>query len=266
MSINKTNTSSETIVNKFDYIPFISFVSNITLLFFKAILTPINFISGDKLSSVPTFKYIQDRSSLRSLALLVPIIGNIGVYLHDDYKKIQNENSEIATELTQNGVSEVIKNRILAAHKEKSAINSFKRFFSSRTVKLDLSNQGLSSLPSAIGKLENLRFLNLSGNQLTALPQEIENLKELRSLNISNNSFQNLAPSVNNNGLDKIGNLAKLRHLNISKTGISHLPNSFKNLTQLLHIDHDVNQVKNAPSELLPLLLATDRRNENKPT
>ena len=47
---------------------------------------------------------------------------------------------------------------------------------------LDLTGQGLSTLPPEIGNLTNLRSLVLSFNDLTVLPAEIGNLTNLVNL------------------------------------------------------------------------------------
>ncbi|MEI6331593.1 MAG: COR domain-containing protein [Pseudanabaena sp. ELA645] len=51
---------------------------------------------------------------------------------------------------------------------------------------LDLSFQGLTSLPESIGQLVNLIQLDLSGNQLTSLPESIGQLANLHKLDLSN--------------------------------------------------------------------------------
>ena len=47
-------------------------------------------------------------------------------------------------------------------------------------IELDVQSAALTSLPSEIGNLINLRELDCSGNELTSLPSEIGNLINLR--------------------------------------------------------------------------------------
>jgi len=69
---------------------------------------------------------------------------------------------------------------------------------------LDLSNQGLTELPSEIGSLTRLESLDLSHdwrklgkfNKLVVLPPEIGCLARLRHLNLSFNQLKALPPEI----------------------------------------------------------------------
>jgi Leucine-rich repeat (LRR) protein len=75
--------------------------------------------------------------------------------------------------------------------------------------RLDLSNNQLIGAPqSQIQKLIKLKELNLSGNNLTGLPAELGQLKQLETLNVSNNELTGLPM--------EIGNLTQLRVFDIS--------------------------------------------------
>ncbi len=52
---------------------------------------------------------------------------------------------------------------------------------------LDLSGKGISELPGAIGKCQNLTELDLSSNQLTEVPAELGNLQNLTELDLFSN-------------------------------------------------------------------------------
>ena len=71
---------------------------------------------------------------------------------------------------------------------------------------LDLSYNGLTSLPSEIGKLKNLTRLDLSYNDLTSLPSEIGQLKNLTELYLHNNYLTSLPPEIG-----QLQNLTELR-------------------------------------------------------
>ena len=63
----------------------------------------------------------------------------------------------------------------------------------------------LTSLPSEVGKLYNLKELLISSNQLSTLPLEIGNLINLSTINLTDNSLTNLpAELAKLNGLEKI--------------------------------------------------------------
>jgi Leucine-rich repeat (LRR) protein len=73
---------------------------------------------------------------------------------------------------------------------------------------LNLSNQGLSSLPPEIGQLSKLQTLDLNYNQLTSLPDAIGQLTSLRALYLNRNRLRSLPVAIN-----KLRNLQTL-HLN----------------------------------------------------
>src|SRR3989337_916974 len=52
---------------------------------------------------------------------------------------------------------------------------------------LDLSGQGLTSLPESVLGRTDITNLNLSNNQLTSLPAGISSLANLKVLNVENN-------------------------------------------------------------------------------
>ena len=60
------------------------------------------------------------------------------------------------------------------------------------SLKLFLSSNNLTSLPSELFSLEHLTVLSLRNNQLTSLPPFISNLKNLTELNISGNDIRYL--------------------------------------------------------------------------
>lgn len=62
---------------------------------------------------------------------------------------------------------------------------------------LNLSNQGLTeTLPSQIGKMQNMKILNVSGNKMTNLPAEIGQLKQLEVLDVSRNYLTGLPMEI----------------------------------------------------------------------
>lgn len=127
---------------------------------------------------------------------------------------------------------------------------------------------GLRSLPSTIGKLENLTYLFIANCELESIPDEIANLKsctdleiyncpklktfptaiaqlpELITLNISNNA-QWSAEEIYR-GLDALANGAskeKLQILYARQNNLEELPASFSNLTKIGLLDLAFNKI-----------------------
>lgn len=91
---------------------------------------------------------------------------------------------------------------------------------------LDLSGQGLSSLPSYVLDRGELEELDLSDNKLTgALPAEIRFLKRLKKLEMSNNQMTGIPA--------EIGQLSELEEINYSNNEITGLPLEIGNLKKL---------------------------------
>ena len=104
---------------------------------------------------------------------------------------------------------------------------------------LNLSYLNLTSIPSSLGNLRNLRELNLSGN-LASLPKEIGNLKNLKVLNLTNNSLGSLPSSI--------GNLTNLEELHSSMNKLTSLPSWIGNLTNLKELYLTINDLTSLPS------------------
>ena len=107
---------------------------------------------------------------------------------------------------------------------------------------LDLSGEGIESLPGEIGKLRELRVLDLGGIQLTRLPAELGNLTKLAQLNLCLNQLMSLPA--------ELGNLTKLAELNLCLNQLMSLPAQLGNLTNLTQLDLSENQLRSLPAEL----------------
>ena len=85
-----------------------------------------------------------------------------------------------------------LKTLIVACDKLKKFSSGFFQFMPLIRV-LDLSNNyNLSELPTGIGKLDALRYLNLSATKIRELPIELTNLKNLMTLLLENRKFLEL--------------------------------------------------------------------------
>jgi hypothetical protein len=126
--------------------------------------------------------------------------------------------------------------------------------------RLDLSDLGLTRLPTEIGQLTALQQLHLGNNWLTTLPPEIGQLTALRQLYLGNNELTTLPP--------EIGQLAALQELdlgnspdNVESWGyLTSLPPEIGRLTalQMLHLER--NQLTRLPTEIGQLTALEDLR------
>lgn len=107
---------------------------------------------------------------------------------------------------------------------------------------LDLSAQGLQSLPPQIAQLRSLRQLNLENNRLTRLPDEIGALSALTRLDLSNNRLESLPESF--------GELRDVYWLNLSRNRLESLPESFGNLRSLQFLFLEENRLTALPASM----------------
>jgi len=75
----------------YSYTPVVSALTNLTNLFFKCVVLP--FLSHHAISQNRYFTYAQEKSFFRCVALAIPILGNLLVYLFD---KIYPESRQVA--------------------------------------------------------------------------------------------------------------------------------------------------------------------------
>ncbi|GAA6231930.1 leucine-rich repeat-containing protein 40-like [Lates japonicus] len=134
---------------------------------------------------------------------------------------------------------------------------------------LDLHDNQLSSLPSALGELQELQQLRLSHNQLTSLPVEVCTLQNLCTLTAQQNLLESLPEELgqlqNLTELDlssnhlkglpsSLGCLTCLQKLNLSHNNLSCLPDSLAQLTNVKLLDCSKNQLTNIPANLSEML------------
>ncbi len=94
-----------------------------------------------------------------------------------------------------------------------------------RLVRLDLSNNALTSLSDSVEALVNLVHLDLSCNQLSVLPLGLLHLVQLEWLNVAHNEIVELS--------EALGFLQKLSYLNVSCNRLRDLPLSLACMPKL---------------------------------
>ncbi|NXY90609.1 LRC40 protein, partial [Alcedo cyanopectus] len=107
---------------------------------------------------------------------------------------------------------------------------------------LDVHDNELTSLPSALGQLENLQKLDVSHNKLESIPEELLQLPCLKSLLLQHNELRHLPE-----GLGQLGNLEEL---DVSNNHLTDIPASFALLVNLVRLNLACNQLKNLPAEI----------------
>jgi small GTP-binding protein len=114
-----------------------------------------------------------------------------------------------------------------------------------KATELDLSGNGLESLPPEIGELKSLTKLYLSENGLENLPPEIGALKNLTTLYLWNNSLEGL-PS-------EIRELKSLTVLDLSGNVLESLPPEIGELESLTVLDLSGNPLTDIPQWIIQL-------------
>lgn len=107
---------------------------------------------------------------------------------------------------------------------------------------LHLRNNRLESLPIEIFALDRLQYLDLRNNRLDSLPPEVGQLSGLRTLHLRNNRLCGLPP--------EIGKLTQLRALHMRNNRLASLPLEIGELAQMQTLDLRNNELTSLPSEI----------------
>ena len=108
--------------------------------------------------------------------------------------------------------------------------------------RLDLEDRNLTSLPSSIGKLKQLRILDLEDNRLNSLPSSIGNLKNLMYIDLEGNRLNSIPESI--------FKLKKLEELKLSQNYLESVPRQIGNLKNLILLGLAGNKLTSIPKEI----------------
>lgn len=115
--------------------------------------------------------------------------------------------------------------------------NAVREAATKKADQFEWSGRALTSLPRSITTLaSSLSFLNLANNQLETLPSAIGALVNLVTLNVQSNHLHTLP--------DSIGSLSKLSILNVSGNQLKALPDSLANCSKLSELNANFNQLE----------------------
>ncbi|KAL0126178.1 hypothetical protein PUN28_004953 [Cardiocondyla obscurior] len=121
---------------------------------------------------------------------------------------------------------------IKAVECSKQGLQAFPENVSDMAEHLDLSNNLLTEVTSAVNQLTELQYLNLAKNQLTALPNNLKGLRKLRRLDLSDNLIVNTAD------IASISQLPSLVVLYISRNLLPDLKGLTSEVLQALDAGH----------------------------
>ncbi|XP_061681919.1 leucine-rich repeat-containing protein 40 isoform X2 [Syngnathoides biaculeatus] len=130
---------------------------------------------------------------------------------------------------------------------------------------LDLHDNQLQTLPSALEELRELQRLRLGHNRLRSLPPEVFGLERLRSLTLQHNLLEALPEElgqlealteldVSDNRLTELphglGRLRRLQKLHLCRNKLARLPDNLAQLTDVKLLDCSENLLSDVPAGL----------------
>uniref|UniRef100_A0A8D3BZQ8 Leucine-rich repeat-containing protein 39 n=1 Tax=Scophthalmus maximus TaxID=52904 RepID=A0A8D3BZQ8_SCOMX len=108
---------------------------------------------------------------------------------------------------------------------------------------LDLSRNGINEIPKQIGKVTRLRELLLSYNRVQFVPEELSSCENLERLELAMNRDLDHLP-------DQFRNLKKLQHLDLSMNHFTSLPDCVVGLPALEWLDMGGNRLQHLPEDI----------------
>lgn len=105
--------------------------------------------------------------------------------------------------------------------------------------KLDLSGNGITSLPENFSSFKSLKYLDLGYNKISKLPNDFGNIEALETFRLYHNPLKKLPQSFS-----MLFNLKKLDLFNLP---LEELPKNFENLKSLKELDLSGTRIKKLP-------------------
>ncbi|KAK6029501.1 leucine Rich repeat-containing domain protein [Ostertagia ostertagi] len=134
--------------------------------------------------------------------------------------------SNFARSKTRHSLNEKTSNSTTFNEKPKKDLHrEFQRCRDNNDLRLDLSSNDITSIPSSIRDLTQLTELFLYKNKLTQLPSELGNLVSLRKLGLSENALCSLP--------DSLASLTQLETLDLRHNKLTEIPSVIYRITSL---------------------------------
>ncbi|XP_035665262.1 leucine-rich repeat and IQ domain-containing protein 4-like [Branchiostoma floridae] len=107
---------------------------------------------------------------------------------------------------------------------------------------LDLSNQGMTSIPEEVFDITDLEYLDVSNNKLTSIPEALGRLQKLFVLVAGGNKLTSIP--------EEVFDITGLGVLDVSKNKVTSIPEAIGRLQKLLLLDADDNTLTSLPQAI----------------
>jgi len=122
---------------------------------------------------------------------------------------------------------------------------------------LDLSNNKIKSIPSAVGGFSSLKSLTLTSNHLATLPMELSQTKRLETLVLDHNKIKMLPA-------DLFPNFTQLKTLSLASNQLTTFPESLGTLRHLDAVNLSDNKIHSLPESVGDLQVVELNLNRNQ--
>lgn len=191
------------------------------------------------------------------------ILQTLGLNIYDRIRAIDlsGVKERLGTGIIYEGpLTDMSKARLNRLFKEIASIPFGIEQTKQRVKVLNLRNNNLEYLPSAIGFIRSLEDLDISGNRITNLPESMKNLTALKSLNLSSSGISEIPQWItqfkleelfldNLEGVDLtyLGGMKTLRNLSLGYNDLFQVPEWIQNLTNLTQLQLYGNYISEIP-------------------